>query len=77
MRANTVTLTGNVVVTRGTDVLRGQRLVVDLTTGVTKMDLAGSKVCFSGPPTASDCGVPPTRRLALRQPARVTASPIG
>jgi lipopolysaccharide export system protein LptA len=38
MRANVVTLTGNVVVTRGSDVLRGQRLVVDLATGVTRMD---------------------------------------
>ena len=32
MRENTVTLIGNVVVTRGADILRGQRLVVDLTT---------------------------------------------
>jgi lipopolysaccharide export system protein LptA len=38
MRENTVTLVGNVVVTRASDVLRGQRLVVDLTTGVSKMD---------------------------------------
>jgi lipopolysaccharide export system protein LptA len=38
MRANTVTLVGNVVVSRGTDVLRGQRLVVDLENGVSKMD---------------------------------------
>ncbi len=38
MRENTVTLVGNVVVTRGTDILRGQRLVVDLTSGVSKMD---------------------------------------
>jgi len=38
LRANVVTLTGSVVVTRGADVLRGQRLVVDLATGVTKMD---------------------------------------
>jgi lipopolysaccharide export system protein LptA len=38
MRENTVTLIGNVIVTRGQDVLRGQRLVVDLTSGVTKMD---------------------------------------
>ena len=38
MRENTVTLVGNVVVTRGTDVLRGQRLTVDLTSGVSKMD---------------------------------------
>ena len=38
MRENTVTLTGNVVVTRGADVLRGQRLIVDLTSGVSRMD---------------------------------------
>jgi lipopolysaccharide export system protein LptA len=38
MRENTVTLIGNVVVTRGSNVLRGQRLVVDLTSGVSKMD---------------------------------------
>ena len=38
MRENTVTLIGNVIVTRGADVLRGQRLMVDLTSGVSKMD---------------------------------------
>jgi lipopolysaccharide export system protein LptA len=38
MRENTVTLTGNVVVTRGQDVLRGQRLVVNLDNGTSKMD---------------------------------------
>ena len=38
MRENTVTLVGNVVVTRGSNILRGQRLVVDLTSGVSKMD---------------------------------------
>jgi lipopolysaccharide export system protein LptA len=38
MRENTVTLIGNVIVTRGGDVLRGQRLVVDLASGVSKMD---------------------------------------
>jgi lipopolysaccharide export system protein LptA len=38
MRENTVTLVGNVVLTQGADVLRGQRLIVDLTSGVSKMD---------------------------------------
>ena len=38
MRANTVTLTGNVVVTQGQDVVRGHKLVVDMTTGVSRMD---------------------------------------
>jgi lipopolysaccharide export system protein LptA len=38
MRENTVMLTGNVIVTRAQDILRGQRLTVDLTNGVSKMD---------------------------------------
>jgi lipopolysaccharide export system protein LptA len=42
MLANTVTLSGNVVVTRCEDVLRGQRLVVDMTTGVSRMEGAVS-----------------------------------
>ncbi|HEX7206268.1 MAG TPA: LptA/OstA family protein [Xanthobacteraceae bacterium] len=53
MRENTVTLTGNVVVTRGADILRGQRLVVDLTTGVSKMDQGRVEGLFqSGPRNA-------------------------
>jgi lipopolysaccharide export system protein LptA len=39
MRANLVTLLGNVLVTRSSgEVLRGHRLLVDLASGVTKMD---------------------------------------
>ncbi len=38
MRANTVTLLGNVVVTQGPNVLRGDRLVVDLSTGVSRVE---------------------------------------
>jgi lipopolysaccharide export system protein LptA len=38
MKTNTVMLTGNVVVTKGQDVLRGEKLVVNLTDGVSKMD---------------------------------------
>ncbi len=38
MRSNTVTLTGNVVVSQGSNIMRGSRLVVDLTTGVSKVD---------------------------------------
>lgn len=40
MPSNTVTLTGNVVVIRGKDVVRGQRLVVDLNSGVSHMESA-------------------------------------
>ena len=38
MRSNTVTLTGNVVMTQGQNVLRGDRLVVDLTSGVSRVE---------------------------------------
>ena len=55
MRENTVTLVGNVVVTGGTDVLRGQRLVVDLTSGVSKMDQGRVEGLFqSGPRNVPD-----------------------
>jgi lipopolysaccharide export system protein LptA len=39
--ANTVTLMGNVVVTQGQNVLRGDKLVVNLTTGVSHVESAG------------------------------------
>jgi lipopolysaccharide export system protein LptA len=38
MKSNTVTLLGNVLVSQGQNVLRGERLVVDLTTGVSRVD---------------------------------------
>jgi lipopolysaccharide export system protein LptA len=38
MKTNTVTLTGNVVMTQKQNVLRGDRLVVDLTSGVSRVE---------------------------------------
>src|SRR5262245_14894530 len=38
MRTNTVTLSGKVVVTKGQDLLRGERLVVNLTDGASRME---------------------------------------
>jgi len=38
MRTNTVTLSGKVVVTKGQDILRGERLIVNLTDGASKME---------------------------------------
>ncbi len=40
MPSNTVTLTGNVVMTQGQNVLRGDKLVVDLTSGVSRVESA-------------------------------------
>jgi lipopolysaccharide export system protein LptA len=38
MQANTITLAGNVVVTQGKNILRGDRLVVDMTSGVSRVE---------------------------------------
>ncbi len=63
MRANTVTLVGNVVVTRGQDIIRGHRLVVDLGTGVSKLDAGGGRVDMLIQPSGSNSMNP----LAPRQ----------
>lgn len=39
-----ITLTGQVVLTRGQNVLRGQRLVMNTATGVSKIDAGGGRV---------------------------------
>lgn len=56
MQRNTVTLVGNVVVTRGQDVLRGQRLVVDLASGVSKIEAGQGRVegLFNSAPQRND-----------------------
>jgi lipopolysaccharide export system protein LptA len=44
MASNTVTMSGNVVLTKGTDILKGHRLVVNLTTGVSRVESGGGRV---------------------------------
>jgi lipopolysaccharide export system protein LptA len=43
VKSNTITLTGSVVVTQGTNVLRGERMLVNLTTGVSTVESGQSK----------------------------------
>ena len=43
IRTNTVTLVGNVVVSQGGNVMRGERLVVDLTSGVSRVESGKSR----------------------------------
>lgn len=43
MRANTVTMLGGVVLTKDKNVLRGDRLVVDMTTGVSRVESSGGR----------------------------------
>ncbi|MBV8400588.1 MAG: lipopolysaccharide transport periplasmic protein LptA [Acetobacteraceae bacterium] len=61
MRANTVTLMGNVVISQGANVVKGDRLTVDMTTGVSHVECGK---------TANGCRV-----QALFQPNAVKAEP--
>ena len=62
MKSNTVTLIGNVVVSQGQNVVRGERLVVDLTTGVSRVDAGKS--------------TGPVRMLIQQQPGGAGAGPM-
>ena len=45
MKTNTITLSGGVVITQGANVLKGDRLVVDLTTNFAKVE-GGRRAAF-------------------------------
>src|SRR5262245_29204051 len=48
MRSNTVTLIGNVIITNADNVVRGSRMVVDLTTGIARMGDTGGATRVEG-----------------------------
>jgi lipopolysaccharide export system protein LptA len=88
MKSNTVTLLGNVVMSQGQNVLMGERLVVNLTTGVSVVDDGkggqGSRVKglfhqgSSGTPGASPAGVlPALPTSAAKPPAPPAAGTTG
>ncbi len=43
-RANMITMLGGIVLTQGKNVLRGDRLMVDMTTGVSRVELDSGRV---------------------------------
>lgn len=43
MRSNTITMLGGVVLTKDKNVLRGDRLVVDMTTGISRVESSGGR----------------------------------
>jgi lipopolysaccharide export system protein LptA len=75
VKSNTITLTGSVVVTQGTNVLRGDRMIVDLTTGVSRVESGQSKTgerqrvegLFN--PSATPQPVPPQNQKPAPPPA--------
>lgn len=70
VKSNTALLTGNVVVTRGKDVVQGQRLKIDLTTGMYRFELdersaaAAQAVVRAPPPPAKSSNPDPLANRA-------------
>ncbi len=63
MKSNTITLAGNVVVTHGQNILRGDRLVVDMTTGAARVESGKGRVQGLFVPSSTD-------KPAGKEPAR-------
>ena len=74
MRTNTVTLLGNVLVTQGQNVLRGDRLIVDLNSGISRVESGkpgqGGRVQGLFVPSGSNPSAKPESPLS---PAQKTA----
>ena len=60
-KANQITISGGVVMTQCKNVMRGDRLTVDMTTGMSRVESDGSKGCRSCSSKAA-----PTRVAAAR-----------
>ena len=70
-RTNLITMLGGVVLTQGKNVLRGDRLLVDMTTGVSRVESELAAAC-------RDCSSPPARaaqRSRELQPAPTPLAP--
>ena len=59
MKTNTIVLEGNVVVTQGQNVVRGERMVVDMTTGVSRVEPGKGGGRVEGLFSPGSAGTPP------------------
>ena len=77
MKSNTMTLTGNVVVTQGTSVMRGDRMVVNMTTGITTVDNTGKggrgQIEFMTVPGAQKDGAKDSKSAPATPPTATTS----
>jgi lipopolysaccharide export system protein LptA len=71
LKSNTITLTGNVVVTQGQNVMRGERMIVELTTGVVRVESGkgGGPVQMLMVPGATNQPAPPAAKAAPSAPS--------
>ena len=86
MKSNTVTLTGNVVMTQGKNVLRGERLTVNLVTGVSRVDGSGrvqmlvqpgsAGALEPGKPASNPASKPDSNPTPRRNGAREPSAPL-
>jgi len=81
-KSNTVTLTGNVVVTQGTSVMRGERMVANMTTGVTTVEASKSgsapgRVELMMNPGSKDSKLTPAPQAAPTPPPAAKSAPKG
>jgi len=58
MKTNTAILTGNVVVTQGDNVIRGEKMIMDMTTGVSRIESGKGRVDALIKPNAPPGGQP-------------------
>jgi lipopolysaccharide export system protein LptA len=75
-KANTIVVTGKVVLTQGANVINGTRLVVDMTTGKATVDQSGGRI--KGVFTPSDStltGKKPAEKAEKKKDKPVTATP--
>jgi lipopolysaccharide export system protein LptA len=74
MRANTVTLLGNVVISQCQNVVRGDRLTVDMTTGVSRVEGGRVQALIQpgGPKPEQHCSESPHAAAPAAAPARDT-----
>ena len=79
LKSNTVTMTGNVVVTQGLSVMRGEQMVVNLTTGVTTVTSKGRVEFLTNPGASKDAksSPAPTPAPTPAPPVATKAAPKG
>jgi lipopolysaccharide export system protein LptA len=79
VKSNTVTLIGNVVMTQGTNVLRGEKLIVDLTTSVSRVESGkngGGRVQGLFTPGSAGPEMPKPGAAPAQRPATAPAAPV-
>jgi lipopolysaccharide export system protein LptA len=77
MKSNTMTMKGNVILTKGDNVLKGDTLIVDMTTGVSKVEVNSGKVRMLIPNAGKGTGQPGATSLFPGSNSEDKTAPAG